>query len=162
MYDDLPSKTCICNICKRKDNILFSVIFKDGIFFKYKLNTLCDLPAPVGFKQYLKIRDLLSQIPSYVRIAYQLPFKNTVDDHAVRMDIALPLYRSLRRLKRLMGNQDQPVGIGDQRIARNPRLLLIRTGESPVDDHDLAAALDRALSVLTLDRHMSVDDMGVF
>ena len=61
-----------------------------------------------------------------------------------------------------MRNKDQPVGIRDQSIARDPRLLLICPGESSVDDHNLAVTLDRALSVLALDRHMPVDDMRPF
>ena len=78
------------------------------------------------------------------------------------MDVALLLNRRLRRFKRLVRHQNQPIGIRNQRIPRNPRLLLVSLGKSAVNDHDLAAALHWVLPVLTLDRDMAVDDMSVF
>ncbi len=61
-----------------------------------------------------------------------------------------------------MGYQNQPIGIGDQRITCNPRLLLVRLGKSPVNDHDLSAAFDRIFPVLAFHRNMAVNNVRFF
>ena len=78
------------------------------------------------------------------------------------MDITLLFNRRLRGFKRLMGNQEQSVRIIYQCIAGNSGLFLIGFGKSTVDNHQLAVAFDRTLSVLTFDRYMSVNNMWLF
>ena len=60
-----------------------------------------------------------------------------------------------------MRHDAQRAGIVDQRVARDTRSRLIGPAETAVDDDQLAAALDRALSLPRLDGDVPVDDMAV-
>ena len=66
----------------------------------------------------------------------------------------------LGAFKRLVGAQDQPARVVDQRVARNAGALVISTAEAAVNDDEPPAALDGAFAFDGSDRHMAVDDMA--
>ena len=47
-----------------------------------------------------------------------------------------------------------------QRVSRNAGLFVVGAAEPAVDDHQPSPALDGALAVFLLHRHMAVDDMA--
>ena len=66
----------------------------------------------------------------------------------------------LGALKRLVGAQDQPARVVDQRVARNAGALVISTAEAAVNDDEPPAAFDGAFPLDGADRHMAVDDVA--
>ena len=59
-------------------------------------------------------------------------------------------------------DETQPIGVIDERVTRNSRGTPVSSGKAAVNDHDLSAAFDRGFSLHRLNRHMSVDDVGMF
>ena len=62
-----------------------------------------------------------------------------------------------QRLIRLVLSKIEMLGCEYSGISRNTRCLVISLGDTSIYDEDLAAGLDRLLSVLHLDRNMSVE-----
>ena len=69
---------------------------------------------------------------------------------------------SVRGYEGLMRYQNHAMGIVNQRIACNPRFLLICLGKPAVDYEQSAICLDRALSLYHLNRNVSIHDMRAF
>ena len=78
------------------------------------------------------------------------------------MDVRAVFDRLFDAVERFVRTQFQPVRIVNERIARDPRLCMIRFAEAAVDDNELSLCLDGAFAVLLFDGNVPVDDMAVF
>ena len=74
------------------------------------------------------------------------------------MDIATGEYGLLATLKRLMFNELDAVTVVDKCVSGDTCFLLVRLGESSVDDEALAVRANRRLAFDGANRHMAVDD----
>ena len=122
---------------------------------------LDDTSTSVCLKQILKICNIRFKFSSAVRISDELPLRRSLNDHTVGVNVTLILDRRLGRLKRLMRRKNQSVRIVNQCISGDSGLLLVSARETTINNENLSSTLDRALSILRLDRNMTVDDVTV-
>ena len=104
----------------------------------------------------------LLDLPARVGVRHSQPVEGPLHHHGLGMDIGFCTHGLLHGNEGIMGHQKQAIGIVYKGIARNSRHLLVGLGKAAVDDKELAVALDRSLALRYLDRHMAVDDVGIF
>ena len=109
---------------------------------------LSNQSLPISLQELLQISDLFLQLTACIRVPYQLSLRYPLNDNAVRVNIALLLYGSLRRLKGIVGCQNKAIGIVNQGISRNPRLLLVRLGKASINYKHLSPAFHWIFPIL--------------
>ena len=109
--------------------------------------------------QFAQLFSLAFELLSQIGISNQHPLGHIVYDRDQRRVEYLGAVR-LQRAVRLMFSQRHVSGVDDECVPRDAGLFLICLRHSAVDDEQFVAAFDKALSILDLDRNMSVQDDG--
>ena len=101
----------------------------------------------------------LPQLRADLRVRNLLPQSGSLQNEGVRKDVRLLPDCRLRGFKGFVRHQAHPIGIDDQRVARDTGLILLCLGEPAIYDEELAAAVHGRLTLFPLHRHMAVDNV---
>ena len=115
----------------------------------------------VGFQQIHQIGHLGMKAPALVGLGNLHAVVDLFDDVLITLDVLILVDCVVLAGKGLVGHDPEIAGGENQGIARDAGGGLVGLAEAAVDDDQLAAALDGALTLLGLHRHMAVDNMAV-
>ena len=121
---------------------------------------LLDPAQLIGPDQLFEVVDLLPQDLALVRLLHEDAVVLRLEDVLLREDVQILVHSLFGALEGLVGAQGHGAAGIDQRVARDAGLFVVGAAETAVDDHEASAALDGALAVFLLHRHMAVDDMA--
>ena len=122
---------------------------------------LLDQPVAVGVEQVLQVRDLLLQLFPLVGVLHHLPVRAQLDDDGGGSDVGAFLDGLGGGLERLVLHEQEAARMVDQRVSGDARLRVVRPGEAPVDDQQLAVRLDGGLALDRAHGDVPVDDVPV-